>query len=138
MFNKTRKGVIRAPARQNASGLHKRIHGLLQEIFPSFTIKEEQSVEVVVKGRKTILFLDLLVKELMLAIECNGEQHDKFNSHFHGTSEAFQDSLARDKAKVSTLIDAGYYVLVLDAKTCKKITTSQLSKRILDIIKGKP
>lgn len=51
------------------------------------------------RGLKEHLFVDIFIKELNLAIECNGEQHYKANKFFYGGSFDFKKSQKRDELK---------------------------------------
>lgn len=67
----------------------------LKEIFPHNLIFEEHYVNY--KG--TRLFFDFYIKEIDVAVEVQGQQHDKFIEHFHGDKEGFLSSKRRDNLK---------------------------------------
>lgn len=113
------------PERGRASSLHKKVFTLLRQAFPTFTILEEQSLKVEVRGRKTTVFTDILVREMNVVIECHGRQHYEFVEHFHQTRDAFARSLERDRAKAQEVEEAGmtYVVVRFDEETTLTITT---------------
>ena len=45
------------------------------------------------------LYLDFFIPRKMLAVEINGEQHEKFVPFFHGTMSNFKESVERDAKK---------------------------------------
>jgi hypothetical protein len=95
------------------SALHRRVAELFRSLFPQFKIFEEESIDVVVDGRRTTLFVDIIVRELSLVIECHGRQHFEFVPHFHQTRDGFARSVQRDRAKADAVIAAGYSYLVV-------------------------
>ncbi len=78
------------------SKLSDEVYDKFKKWYPHFTIRKEHYVNY--KGSR--LFFDFFVKELNLLVECQGEQHYKFNKHFHGDRAAFLDSKARDNLKI--------------------------------------
>jgi hypothetical protein len=76
------------------SSLHKRARAILKELFPCATILEEVNI-----GHRENLFFDFLLCQYNLAVECQGEQHYKFNSFMHGSSKTFRSSRRRDRNK---------------------------------------
>jgi hypothetical protein len=109
---------------------------LVREIYPLFTILEEEPVKVEVRGRKTTLFLDILIKELNVAIECHGQQHGKYVTHFHGSRDGFAGSQLRDQAKAQQLQDLGYSFVVVHHHEQDRITASELLDRMTKAIEG--
>lgn len=78
-----------------ASELAGKVEKLLQEAFPHYLIKKEYFV--LYNGYK--LFFDFYLPELLVAVEAQGGQHDKFVEHFHGDGFNFRAHKKRDKAK---------------------------------------
>jgi hypothetical protein len=76
------------------SSLHLRCRSLLKKIFPTRQILEE----VPLPGTGGLAY-DFFIPNLNVAIECQGEQHFAFNSHFHGTRGNFLRSQTNDKRK---------------------------------------
>lgn len=67
----------------------------LKELFPNATLKEQYHVK---KGGGD-LFFDFFLPHLNLLIECQGEQHYQFNSHYHEDEKAFKEYQRRDSLK---------------------------------------
>lgn len=107
---------------------------MLHEAFPGFTIDEEVPIEV---GQRRPLFVDLVVRELRVAIECQGEQHYRFNPHFHGDPEAFLEQQRRDRLKADALREADYVLVVVRHDEMKKLTTRRLAERITKALQEK-
>lgn len=81
--------------RENArrSKRHEEILSYLGENFPFLKIEEEYHI-----GEN--LCIDIYIPSLFVAIEIDGEQHDRFNSFFHNDSLLyFNKQLKRDKKK---------------------------------------
>ena len=112
------------------SALHEKVKALLRGLYPGYTVLEEHPVKVVVHGRKTTLFVDLVVKELRLAIECQGRQHYQFTPHFHGNRPQFAASVQRDQAKAQALREAGCIYLAVGFQEGDRLTARKLLKRI--------
>ena len=117
------------PQPRQKSSLHRKVVGLLKNIYPNFTVLEEQSLPMWVDyggGRRTTLFVDIIVKELSLVIECHGRQHFEFVPHFHQTRHQFAQGVQRDRAKAQRVMEAGYSYLVV-----RFDEESQLNERLL-------
>lgn len=99
MFKKTKKKLSLPSVKNNASNLHKAVYDFCKRRFPLFTILQEYTIFVDDRGLKEHLFVDIFIKELNLAIECNGEQHYKANKFFYGGSFDFKKSQKRDELK---------------------------------------
>jgi len=106
------KGFFR-PDRQQCSGMHRKVRDILRDIFPGFTVGEEVSMDAVVDGRPTKLFVDLVVKEMRVAVECHGRQHYQYTPHFHHTMDGFRAHQRRDQAKADAIRRAGYSLVVI-------------------------
>jgi very-short-patch-repair endonuclease len=76
--------------------LHKTTRIFLRNLFPTVIILEE--VRFRAKKRQK-LYLDFFIPQLMLAIECQGEQHQKYIHFFHKNSYRFIRSQQNDKEK---------------------------------------
>lgn len=116
------------PAKPGASSLHKSVYDHLREIFPCFTIVQEYAIKT---GKQT-LFIDILIKELSIAFECQGQQHYQYTEVFHGDRKGFEKSKARDKDKRTwcemngiTLIEIPYY---------EKVTESYIRKKVSEVL----
>lgn len=76
------------------SSLHLRARTLLPLAFPGEVVFEEVKVP---GGR---LRLDFVVPARRVAVEVQGEQHFRFNAHFHKSKAEFLASRKRDLEKV--------------------------------------
>jgi ribosomal protein S26 len=81
------------PRRKSRSKIQNMIGDTLQEIFPNATIIEEFVIP------KTKLSVDFFIPHCMLAIEVQGEQHDKYVKFFHGSRKGFIKQQQRDHVK---------------------------------------
>ena len=121
---------------QRKSSLHRRVVGLIREAFPSFKVFEELAVKVQLSGRVQTLYVDIVINELNLAIECQGRQHFEFVPHFHGTRHNYAQGCERDASKASGLLAAGYSYLVIRYDEEKKLTVESLLQKITKAISG--
>jgi very-short-patch-repair endonuclease len=62
------------------------------------------------------LEVDFIVRELNLALECDGKQHDEFSAFFHGTKDGFRDSKKRDNRKQVLCEEQGLKLVRLSEK----------------------
>jgi len=99
MLKKSKKIVALPTVKNNASNLHKAVYEFCRRRFPLFTILQEYTIFVDDRGMKEHLFVDIFIKELNLAIECNGEQHYKANKFFFSGSFEFKKAQKRDSLK---------------------------------------
>ena len=114
----------------NASALHRRVWSLLRELFPQYTLLENEPVEVHLGGRDTTLYIDVLVKELGLAVEAHGRQHFEPVAHFHQGRKGFGESVQRDQAKAQAIEQAGLSYLMIPYTEEQTLTSAKLLKRI--------
>ncbi len=75
----------------------------LKELYPHDIIFEE----VKIPGSR--LFFDFVIPSARLIIECQGKQHEEFNTRFHKYREDFtrqqnRDSMKRDFCKTNNLV----------------------------------
>jgi hypothetical protein len=77
------------------SNFEETIEGLLNAAFPRCTIFPQHPI----KFEGDQLFIDFFIPSMNLAIECQGEQHYKLITHFHGNEEGFKAYTSRDEAK---------------------------------------
>jgi hypothetical protein len=69
------------------------IGDMLASLYPNDVILEDFTVP------DEKLYIDFFLPRRRLAVEAMGEQHYKFNAHFHGSKEAFNQSRKRDGRK---------------------------------------
>jgi len=74
------------------------------------------------------LRVDFLIPGKKIAIEYDGEQHEKYNSHFHKTRGGFINSLRRDELKDQFLEWNGYKVIRIVEKDLSKLSKEWLAK----------
>jgi hypothetical protein len=130
------KSIFKPPKHAKASAPHRAVLELLQAIYPGFAVLENQTIEASDKGRKCKLEVDLVLKELKVAIEVNGEQHYKFNQFFHPTIAHFHAQQSRDIAKAEAIADAGFTLVCIPDTEIKDLTTAKLANRIAKAIRG--
>jgi len=56
--------------------------------------------EYYINYKNTRLFFDFFIRSLQVLVECDGEQHYKYVSHFHNTIEDFYAQRRRDNLKI--------------------------------------
>lgn len=98
----------------------------ISSLFPFETVIKEHYINY--KGTK--LFFDLYLKGMGILIECQGEQHSKFVSHFHGTIEVFRGQKKRDNLKIAYLQENPQLTLVYFYDKKDKITIDLVKDRI--------
>ena len=79
------------------SKLSDEVKRVILEVFPFYRLIEEHYIVYM----KQKLFFDFYLPELLLAIEAQGVQHDKFVQHFHKDTMGFYKHKSRDKKKVT-------------------------------------
>ena len=78
-----------------ASSFEEETLSLLKEVFPSAKIVPQYFISYM--GSQ--LFFDFYIPALNVIIECQGEQHYKFVSHFHGVISEYKEAKRRDQLK---------------------------------------
>jgi very-short-patch-repair endonuclease len=132
----TKKSVFAAVTKQtNASKPHRRVLQLLREIYPGFTVDEEQRIECRINGQLKRLPVDLTLNDLKVAIEVQGSQHFKYIEHFHRNADGFQQQQARDISKSSAIREHGWHYLAIDEATIAKLTAAKLTRLISKAMK---
>jgi hypothetical protein len=117
----------------NASALHSEVFECLAELFPNYNIEQEKAISVKDGlGKPITLFIDIVIKELKIAIECQGKQHFEPNAFFFSEKGAFQRSKDNDSVKKKWCKDNGYFFVEISFRD--KITKTMLEKRILEAI----
>jgi len=86
--------------RGNKSSHHKRAYSVIKELFPNLSVYEEVTLPGSKRiGRKTLLYADFFIPDLMLVIEVHGKQHYKYIPFFHDTKMNFIKAKQRDSDK---------------------------------------
>lgn len=87
------KWTLKHSPKSNCSSYHRFARDLLKEIYPLDTICEE----LILPGLG--LTVDFFLPLRRLGVEVQGEQHYKFNKHFHKDEFGFGRSRLRDNDK---------------------------------------
>jgi len=90
------KSYGRKNGKKNKSKLHLKARAILHELYGALEILEEVRINVI---KKRFLMLDFFIPSLNIAVEVQGQQHFKFNSHFHGNKLGFWKSRRNDARK---------------------------------------
>jgi hypothetical protein len=121
----------------NASALHRTVYALVRKIFPHYTLLENKPIKVSLSGRDQTLYVDIVIKELNVAIECHGRQHFDFVGHFHGTRSKFSQAVERDQAKALALHHAGYAYVMVPHTQQDSLNESDLMSMIFEALQNK-
>ncbi len=113
--------------RGNASSLHVNALKIVKEIFPHYGIQNESPIKV----RNQTLYLDILIKELNIAIETDGDQHKSFNKFFHGTIAGFLKAKQNDQMKEDYCKDKHIVLVRLNKTELNKETVMLKIKQAL-------
>lgn len=79
--------------RYGASKLHHKAFEHVVNIFGNYDVLHEFPVA----GSK--MRFDMFLPQLSVAVEAQGEQHDKFTKHFHKTHKSYASARMRDEKK---------------------------------------
>tara|TARA_Y100000034_G_scaffold100098_1_gene123243 strand:- start:83 stop:478 length:396 start_codon:yes stop_codon:yes gene_type:complete len=88
--------IPKAGSNRKRSSFHTLAKNLLSKRFPTAQILDEVPFKPL--SGKT-LYLDLYITPHNIAIEVQGQQHYKFNSHFHKTIFDFHQQQSNDQIK---------------------------------------
>ncbi len=112
--------------RTNQSNLHKDTLKTVRECFPEAIIQEEVALKI---NNKT-LFLDIYLPKQGLAFEADGEQHFKYNQHFHGSFANFRAQKKNDELKEEYCKEEN--IALIHVRFDEKIDRDILMQKILD------
>jgi hypothetical protein len=118
--------------KSNASKLHTSVYEFCKQRFPLYTIIQEMPIYGDNKGLRSHLFIDIFIKELGIAIECNGEQHYSPSAFFFCGSYGFKKAQENDRLKKEWCEENGYKLVIfrfddkLDYKMFNKIIDKAL------------
>ena len=101
-----------------------RIFDMVKKIYPKYTILWEQPIKSI-NAR-----FDIFVKELGLAFEIDGVQHEEFNMFFHKDLYALRRGKLKDMNKDSFCYENGIKMIRLNYKDALSITLDSLKERI--------
>jgi hypothetical protein len=91
--------ITKGNARQTCSAGHAEARRLLQEMFKFDQILEELTLPGSRTSDHNVLRCDFYIPKRHLMVEIQGEQHDKYIPHFHGTKMDFLKAKKRDRNK---------------------------------------
>ncbi len=100
---------------------------VLSGLYPSDNIEQEYYV----RYKNNRLFFDFRIRSLRLLVEVQGEQHFKYNKHFHNTIENFYAQKRRDGLKVE-YCEENDLTLVYFYDKVDKITEELILERIYE------
>lgn len=120
--------------KNNASKLHSSVYEFCKRRFPLYTIIQEMPIYGDNRGIRSHLYIDIFIKELGVAIECNGEQHYRPNSFFFGGSYGFKKAQRNDKLKSDWCKENGYKLVIF--KFDDKLNYEKFNKIIDITLKG--
>lgn len=119
----------------NASDLHKKVYELLCSQYEHFKIEQEHPIKVQTEyGTYKTLYIDIYIPQLMLAVECHGEQHFRPVKHFGGL-EAFRQQKVNDALKEKWC--KNNLVSLVIVRFDDKLTPAFLKKKIKATLKGR-
>ena len=77
--------------RSKRSFYHLRAREMIKDIFSGYTILEEVKLPGSVNpAKKSVLYLDFFIPNLMIGIEVHGKQHYEYVPYFHKTKAKYQ------------------------------------------------
>lgn len=120
--------------KNNASKLHASVYAFCKQRFPLYTIIQEMPIYGDNRGLKSHLFIDIFVKELGIAIECNGEQHYNPSPFFFGGSYGFKKAQENDKLKKEWCKENGYKLVIF--RFDEKLDYDKFNSKINDALRG--
>jgi hypothetical protein len=95
-----KKYLISQNDTKKRSTYHISVRNLLLETYKGYTILEEVKLPGSTKpSKRSALFLDFLIPNLMLGIEIHGRQHYEYCEFFHKTKAGFLSYKTRDNDK---------------------------------------
>lgn len=108
----------------NGSIGQKRIFQMIRDLYPRYTIIWEQPIESI--G----LRYDIFIKELGIAIEVDGIQHEVFNKFFHKDVSSAKKGFLLDKKKNNFSIEHGIKLIRINYKRSLSINIEELKSLI--------
>ena len=101
----------------------KQLLEIVKELYPNQRIELEHNV-----ADRGALFIDIYVPRLNLAFEYDGEQHFRYNSHFHKDRTAFLQAKKRDYKKDEKCEEKGITLIRVrfDEELTKELVLSKI------------
>ena len=112
------------------SDLHKSVYSIVKELYPNDVVLEEEVIKLEKQG---VLYVDIYMPKLKIAIECDGIQHKKFNRFYHGDIFQFKRQQKNDALKDQYCQDNG--ITLVRVAYDEKIDAEKLSVKIIDALK---
>ncbi len=99
---------------KNRSKYHLNARELISSIYHSYVVLEEVKLPgSVMAEKKSVLYFDFFLPNLMLAVEVHGQQHYGYTPFFHKNRAAFIQGLNRDNEKARWCELNGIELIVL-------------------------
>jgi hypothetical protein len=107
---------------------------VLRGDYGSCSIFQEHPIDVKDEhGSTHHLFLDFYVREMGMAIECQGEQHYKPNSHFFSGKASFRKMQGNDAMKKQWCEDND--IMLIEVIFSEEVTPALIRGKIKDELK---
>lgn len=113
-----------------ASQGEKHCHKSLQHLFPGYKFIKCRPGTLKNPLTQKRLELDFYCKELMLAIEYNGQQHYKFCPIYHDNPSLLDQQKARDKIKAQWCIDNSIVLVVVPYNVSQNKITNYIKSAV--------
>lgn len=125
-MSKLKKQII---TRDSASNFHKEVIGLLKEIYPHETIKQEFPAKI----NNHTLFIDIYLPKQKLCIEVDGKQHDVYIPFFHQSKSVFKNQQSLDELKNIWAKEQSLTLIRISHKD--KLSKEFLMNKIIEVMK---
>jgi hypothetical protein len=110
---------------QRRSKRHVEVYEKLLELYPGIKVKEEYHI-----GQK--LLIDMVLTDMSIGIEINGQQHYELSEFFHKGSElAFNRQLLNDKKKRRLCKESSMFLYAIpydDERTAEELIREMLAQ----------
>ena len=94
------KFIVNGNEIKNRSQYHIQARMLLRDMFKGYILLEEVKMPGSrCPSKKSALFVDFFLLNLMLAVEIHGKQHYEYTPFFHKSKIGYLHSIERDKIK---------------------------------------
>lgn len=106
--------------KSSCSNLQTQVKEFLEDFWKYKKVLEEFRIP------KTKLRIDFLNVTDKIAVEANGEQHDKFVPHFHKNLSGFLEHCGRDRKKEDWLEKNGYKLIEIYQSDIKNLSKESI------------
>jgi len=110
------------------------VHSTLISIFPACPFKRVFEEHHLSFGGHN-LFFDFHVPEINSFFECQGQQHFKFVSHFHGDKKTFLSQKLRDNLKLEYVQRNNLYLIYINYN--EEVTENLIYDRMKEAMSSK-